>query len=675
MLIIILTLIGLPFIGFPFSNWSFASSLDYVIFTFLSFYLVPTINTVRGKTTTVKFILESSYIIVICPLFWTAARAVGIESDYAWIVAVTISQTSVYYCLQSRSTDRVKYPTVVESLLISILLILLTVTITNIFSNFSFDNGAQTGFPYLVVTDFFHHRTVVTELLKNFPPLNPYFYPEKLHYYWLAHTIPASFSDLTNSMTSADTALQMSCLTYASLITLNLFYVVKKIANFRISIALTFICIFFSGYIWIISLIKFALGAFAEYANSPIILHYLLTEQGADYSGMSHGLLRDFVTEPQGCLGFLVLLSLVLLAYSPELKLRRMMLSLILGTSFGIDPFLGLIICTGHALTELLHLTRANSFQKIGSLLMTFTPALLPVALFSYLEMTGGNGGRNIHLHPYWKMLFMFPVVAIAEYGPLAIAPFFSVKDIKTHLRTQPIILTLLCATLPIMLLVRHEFVHTLVFRKSLRIIRYILFFFTGLSLTNRLRDVSTHKTKLFIALLFFLTIPSLITDYLILTTADGTGRSIVISNDDIKACRWIRDNTPLSAVVQGRPDYGDKSNFTPQIVFGERWTALGDFIRARNYQIGVEGPIARSKLLRTIIFGPGSIDETLAAIKQLRIDYIYVGDTEISYYGETTLKFHYYPDHFNTVYQNDSVRIFKVMNPGHVASKDSRLL
>ena len=114
--------------------------------------------------------------------------------------------------------------------------------------------------------------------------------------------------------------------------------------------------------------------------------------------------------------------------------------------------------------------------------------------------------------------------------------------------------------------------------------------------------------------------------------------------------------------MLQGHPDYGDKSNFSPAIVISNRRTALGDFIRARNYQIGESRPLERAKILREVVFGTnGNIDDTLREIKALGITYLYVGETERQRYGKSVSKFLSYPELFAPVYDKQGVTIFEV--------------
>lgn len=554
--------------------------------------------------------------------------------------------------------DRGEFYTVAATLVIILLMM------GGQFRHFGEQHGGSTGYPYLVVTDFFHHMAVVSELQKAVPPVNPYYSPEVLHYYWLAHVIPATFSKLR--VTDTATAVQMTCIVYALLTTALFASTLRSFLKTKVIWIATFgISFFFYTFAWIIDFLKSHSNWLME--NIPFIpWDRFLIEGGEDYSGLSHGFFRDFVTEPHGTLATALILAFFAWhRYGVRIPtaVQTFVEGILLGACFGIDGFLGLTCTLWWGLVRLWDAREQHwSWDSFGYRAASTLLGLILVHLLFFKLQIQGSGSGNITLEPYWRMLLLFPVLIIIEFGPVGILGVLGLRTMIVNRRNYRDVHLFALAVFPTMFFIKHRFVHNLVFRKSLRLVRFIF----AVSLGAYLKTLREKQYKFFAAFLAFFTIcllgvPGTVADYKNLSRADGSIYSSLLHNTDLNANLWLKKNVPDDAVVQGRPDYGQKSNFTPTIVFGEKRAALGDFIRARNYQVGEEGPRKRSALLRKVIFGNGSIEETIRAIEQLNITHIYVGPEERAYYGPTANKFANSSNLFKPIYDRDGVTIFEV--------------
>ena len=131
---------------------------------------------------------------------------------------------------------------------------------------------------------------------------------------------------------------------------------------------------------------------------------------------------------------------------------------------------------------------------------------------------------------------------------------------------------------------------------------------------------------------------------------------TIEITSEQQQAFGWIQANTPSTAVVQMEP-----------VVRGrEQWTLIPSFA-ARRMAAGL--PISllplpdyqeRSDRVKAIFSTPRA-EEAADASRRLRIDYLYVDETDVAAYPEGTRKFDQQPALFERVYANPSVRIYRV--------------
>lgn len=125
---------------------------------------------------------------------------------------------------------------------------------------------------------------------------------------------------------------------------------------------------------------------------------------------------------------------------------------------------------------------------------------------------------------------------------------------------------------------------------------------------------------------------------------------------DQQQAFAWIQANTPPTAIVQMEPIVRGREHWTLVPSFAGRRMAAGlpiSLLPLPEYQ-------ERSDRVKTIFATP-SAPEASDSARRLRIDYLYVDDTDIAAYPEGTRKFDTQPALFERVFANASVRIYRV--------------
>lgn len=125
---------------------------------------------------------------------------------------------------------------------------------------------------------------------------------------------------------------------------------------------------------------------------------------------------------------------------------------------------------------------------------------------------------------------------------------------------------------------------------------------------------------------------------------------------DQRDAFEWIRTHTPETAIVQMEPIVRGRDQWTLIPSFAGRRMAAGlpiSLLPLPEYQ-------ERSDRVRTI-FSTSRGDEAADAARRLRIDYLYVDETDVQAYPAGVRKFDDQPALFERVFANTSVRVYRV--------------
>jgi hypothetical protein len=125
---------------------------------------------------------------------------------------------------------------------------------------------------------------------------------------------------------------------------------------------------------------------------------------------------------------------------------------------------------------------------------------------------------------------------------------------------------------------------------------------------------------------------------------------------DQEQAFGWIRNNTPLDAIVQMEPVVRGREHWTLIPSFAGRRMAAGDPISL----LPIPAYKERSGTVKRI-FETDDAKEGSALARRLRLDYIYVDQDDLRAYPSGTQKFDAHPELFERVFANGSVRIYRV--------------
>jgi hypothetical protein len=125
---------------------------------------------------------------------------------------------------------------------------------------------------------------------------------------------------------------------------------------------------------------------------------------------------------------------------------------------------------------------------------------------------------------------------------------------------------------------------------------------------------------------------------------------------DQQEAFEWIRESTAPDAVVQMEPIVRGREHWTLVPSFAGRRMAAGlpiSLLPMPEYQ-------QKSDRVKQLFATP-SASEASSIARALRLDYLYVDADDARAYPEGTAKFDDHPDLFERVFQNASVRLYRI--------------
>ncbi len=424
--------------------------------------------------------------------------------------------------------------------------------------------------------DFFNHAACAAALARQFPPENPYFAGQTLHYYWFYHLWPAAVIDLSGITARSAVALTLPAnafLFVGSLACMVRVYM-PRLASRQLAIGLGLFAFSYIGIFFIIrNVSSWVIKALAIYVN-------------ADYSYLSHSWFRDFLYEPHAVTA---LTGLVFLVYLEAMSMARSgwRTSLVSGLMLGVvavsDLFVGMIALVWFAVM--------NGGPFLREKEMRYPIAL--AALVAAVVISGGfglqlfparTGEMILGIHPMTKF---GPIYLLVELGPLFV---FGAAGVYLCLRRGQntafrSVFPLLLVSLVVAFVVIVPVLINLVIRKSIKVVQLPLVVFAAVACDAFLRLPARHWMRLTGAALIFAGFLTLCTDlfqYVDLETVWKPG-TVYISQDEMRALEWIRNHTPTDAIVQRldqvRPGRKAKEDYDINIpAVAERGTLIGNY-------------------------------------------------------------------------------------------------
>lgn len=528
-------------------------------------------------------------------------------------------------------------------------------------------DGGVHVFPTLFVNDYFNHLAVTAELARNVPPANIYYQGITAHYYWFFHVVPASFHRLVDLQASVrHLLLWQNCLNI-----LMLFFALGQLLRHcgisRRAVAMTLsLVLFFYSYIDIF-IIGRAVGNSVQITEliPPLASIWPKLE---NFSGLSHGYLRDFWVEPHAVAAILFSTVAVQMQCAKQSRMPQVIRGMILGAlvfaTFGCDSFLGTILALWVALDNGIDFVKGSHPQRRSLLYLTGGVATVAVVALGYifgLNMIGGQKGLLL-LTPMTGVLATLPFYLALDYGPIFLCGlagwYLSIKERNPGYAGRVWLLGVVALVMGLFL--RHAVEYDILLRKSGKPLQLVLLIGAGLLFERMGR--TGRRWRIIMVIVLLMALPTIGFDLQAFGGFGGSrGMENYLDSKEMKALRWIKTNTPSNSIVQGQPGYQGEYvyEFNPIPPLAERSVAVGTYMMSALWGVGGKAALGRIHSIDSL-FQAESAAEAAAIMKRFDIDYLYIGPRERRVYQLTADPLWADMALFETVYNHDSVTILR---------------
>jgi hypothetical protein len=536
--------------------------------------------------------------------------------------------------------------------------------------------GRRVGDAYVYVSffheDFFGKVAMAAQLAKGVvPPANPYFLGETLHYYWFYDVFPAFvYQSVERTIPLQDILLLDALLVDVAFVCVGVWFIKRFVARpFSIGVVLCLVLL-------------------AESYQAPF--KAVVFQRGIS-NVAANGLLASIAFPPVGyyfqallyisqhllaLTALLLTISMLNGTHRTGMGWRAATAGVVLGIASGFSFFIG-FIGLGWAASWLLLL--ALYWGRRGARMpRVVVPAAVAVVagVVSYLGYKGlgmlaGEDRFMLLVKPDLRHL-LSPIHYIVMLGPSLILGLVGCVLWAKRGR-KPQVAGLLWLSILTFLLVQFVFLHHAWFEVSQKlglVLRVPLLIYAGIGLDIVLSSLTSTKRRRVIvgvSLLCLSAVPNLLAYERAHFDITDSTVAMYVHASDRHAAEWIRDHTPLSAVVQSWPgqssarpffESGLESTYSLLAVFAERQMAIGDYEFARNYAVPI--PQVEARIAEIVqLFEKPQASDTVDLIERYGIDYVYWGVSErecclenLGWYEVSPL--------FEEVYDKDGVSIFR---------------
>ncbi len=494
--------------------------------------------------------------------------------------------------------------------------------------------------------DLMTHLSVVAELQKGtYPPANPFYSGESLHYYWLFFGHPAAFG----ASGTNQAALLSLYLASGMLFTGLLFGAGRELglapSRAFLATAVTLAAVSYEGPLTLARSLLGA-GSFRD-TNVDAFGRWVLGLVSLD------GLHRSVLYTPQHLFSYslLVVLLVLVLRGEPRDRSGSVLLGVLLGGMAGTSIVTAIL--AGPWTVSVL-LFRSRSFRRFLDLsLWTAAPALLFLGGYVALGFFGDAGGALALRKPQWPELFS---VLLLDCGALSLLCCFRARSGLRRFDSEIAALAGL-ALVAVLFLDLKGYEGVWMAWRAGSVLLVALGFLAAPAFKSPLRA----RHSLAIA-------PAVVTAVLDLVNAqDISNRNLsagefrwttVVSRDEWEALQWMRRETPRDSLVQWDVRARELGQWALLPAIAERRMAVGSpifLLDLRKYRV-------RERREVRPIFTSGDPFQAHRLATDLGIDYLFVGSREIQTRGERLRRLFESPALFRTVFSNPGVTILAVV-------------
>lgn len=390
------------------------------------------------------------------------------------------------------------------------------------------------------------------------------------------------------------------------------------------------------------------------------------------HDSVSHLFQRTILVEPQAALTTSLLLIILTFLTFTGYRLKNfslaVFLGICLGLSFGSEAMQGMVAIGWFGLLYLLRfiIVKGTLREELFPFLATVATTGVVSASYFLVGMYQRSSSHLVTVDFNTWMLKYGVFFLLAEFGPLIILGIWGAvrwwRQGREPMAWGPFLLAFV-AMVPVMFL---QQVTTPRPRMADRLLPITLLVFSAYLFKELWSSRGTRVSRSWALALILLAVPTFFTDIYYTSNVDDLYNTRYVLTEDMAACKWIRQNLPESAIVQGTYNYyitPDRGLYFSLISsFAQRPQVLGWFSGAATL-VDDGWDIARQRRAEIeSTMGSGNLNSLVGFLNKYSVDYLYVGTAEQRLYHPLLPLVQGAPDDFQQVYSKDGVFIFRYL-------------
>lgn len=519
--------------------------------------------------------------------------------------------------------------------------IIITLAVLFVFSRVGVETALGKAYRAYFNGDFLKHVALIHEFSKpGFPPGNPYFSGETLHYYWFIYPMVNMMADFPGAAPGAEHAF----LAFTCAVNILFIFVISAMlpTNYKAPV---------------IPLLILLLGCFAVSYEGVILAARIISEGKSLPAELGHynidgyarwiwghpqidGIHRSFLYTPQHLAALIMVLAGIRLSRFRNLNRYAVMEGVVTGAAVGVSAFIGLI---GVA-AMVLRLT----IRKAGGMFAGGIPLVLWAITLWRVEMLSPGGEKPVLELPSEPGIVILILAVNLGFLFLLGIPGLII-GLKSQERFAGSFTGLAFVSLFAFGFVRLQDNPSDVGLKAALVLIPALLAGTAFMIRNHPRTGT-----ILMILLAFPALPTSLLDLWSTAQLDTPRYISFIPQPDRDGCRYLKTSTPWNWVVQSDPRRETRGYFSLVPTFGERRTALGDPMHGRIFQIPKPEYDRRQTAVREL-FESRSARDIIRIASDVGIDALYIGSPERSAHPALDECMRHLPEY----YSSGDVRIY----------------
>ncbi|MBN2054382.1 hypothetical protein JW905_05645 [bacterium] len=482
--------------------------------------------------------------------------------------------------------------------------------------------------------DFWVHLAVVQELGHgSFPPRNPYFQEETLHYYWLYFLVPAFAHRLSGGALSAEAGLRGCNIAVVLIFMSTAFWTWRTLfKSGRLAAILSLLgitCYSFEGVRAFVELPRWELRYLGDY-NIDGLSRWLFGPPQID------GLYRGLLYTPQHLMALALLLVLLVMTLRSG-KRAVLMAGLTIGLMMGFSGFIAVIAGAWYGLFLLVSRAGVCFIRRLTAILL-FALTMAPfLAMYVSLGFFSTGSGSGFRLALPAGGLAALAVILGLNFGPLlptALAGALS----RGGRNLAPMLLGSI--SLFLLALVRMDGYENEFGLRGGFIFYLVLLYFSGRMLTGTRSRRRRRILYAGLALIWAAAAPTMLID--LYNSADTSNQRFTtfVTAPERAVLKWLAERTPRDFILQREPEIEAgriRGNTIPP--FAGRRVAAGTTYYTGQFQVGTSRAERTVAQVRGLLATPHQ-DDALDMWRWLDLDLLLLGPEERLMYGNALNKF-----------------------------------